>query len=359
MIEIAKSIIVLLIMMSLFYIWGRGTTELCGVKTRNVALMELLGLCLFFVVQQITVQPLVFTHNSMHVTAIVDGIVVLAVTGFMFYINIRHKSVKVDSNNGLDSIKLLFAAVGVLATVCMMIVAYNMMYRGYDTSYYIGIMNSFVYDGRFWTRDGFRGLWPTDFIPLHYAISCYYPVWAIVAYITGIPVRIFAMFAVKGLLIVLFSCVCFCYGYELLGDHIKTGEDNRWLNRFNLGFAFISITALMSLFLSEEHSLVGMMYLRGYESKGYCAAVVCPLCLLILIKICKNPTDDSLWKMLAVVAWASMPIAMSSMAIIPLAIGIAGIILMITEKRIWSILVRCLICVIPNIAMMAWYMLGK
>ncbi|MBR1571637.1 MAG: hypothetical protein IJ655_02740 [Lachnospiraceae bacterium] len=359
MIEIAKSIIVLVIMMSLFYIWGRGTTELCGIKTRNVALMELLGLCLFFVVQQIVVQPLVFTHNSLHVTAIVDAIVVIVISGILVYVHTSRRSVAGKIFYKLNSVQLLFAAVGILATICMMIVAYNMMYRGYDTSYYIGIMNSFVYDGKFWTRDGFRGLWPTDFIPLHYAISCYYPVWSIVAYITGIPVRIFAMFSVKGLLIVLFSCVCFCYGYELLGDHIKEGEDNRWLNRFNLGFAFISITALVSLFLSEEHSLVGMMYLRGYESKGYCAAVVCPLCLLILIKICKNPTDDSLWKMLAVVAWSSMPIAMSSMAIIPLAIGIVGVILMVTEKRFWPIFIRCLICVIPNIAMMAWYMLGK
>ena len=352
MIEIIKSIVVMLVMLALMLVWGNGTSKLCNIKTKNYAFKEILGLCSFFIVQQLVIVPMIYIRNDMKIIAMLDVIVVAFLSVFMLFL-MKPEKIKLSLQNRL------LASFGILATIGLMVVAFHMVYRGYDTTYYIGVMNSFVYDEKFWTRDGFRGLWPTDVIPLHYAISCFYPMWSIVAYITGIPVRILVMFATKGMLVVLFSCVGFCVGYELLGDEIKRDNHTKWVNRFNLGFAMVIFDAFLCLFLNEGHSIAGMLLMRGYESKGYCAAVICPFFLLLLVKLCRNPSDNAVWKILALVAWASIPIAMSSMAIIPLAIAIVGFILIVTERKFWPVFIRCLICVIPNLFMMAWYMLGK
>lgn len=351
MIQIVKSVGLMLLLVGMFYLWGESFTRLLKINISNKTYNIILGFFVFFIIAELIIIPMIMLYN--HLEVIAGIIMVIAIIITIMSVIIIAKGTKSHRVNQFHWLHVLaFASV-----FGLVFVSYNMMYRGYDPCYYIGEMSTFVYDKSFWTRDAFVGLRYTDVIPLHYALSCYYPVWAIWAYVTGIPVRILVMHTVKGLCVILFACVCYCWGYELFGlngDDLKTTDKAPML-----GSLFVIVVCVLCFYLSDEHSLVGMMLMRGYESKGFCAAVVAPMCTLMLIKLCRNYKDQFTWKMLAVTAWASMPVAMSSMAVIPLAIGIVGLALMIINREFKYIFIRCAICVAPNVLLMAWYILGK
>lgn len=215
-------------------------------------------------------------------------------------------------------------------------------------------MNAFLYYGQFWTKDAFMGMAEASEIPLHYALSCFYPLFSIMAYVFHVEARLIAMYMVRALCVILFACTAYTWGYDLFVK--DDGVSNR---KSNYGHIFTVCCLILGLFTLSEHSSAFMMMVRGYESKGYCAAVVAPMCTYALVRLCQDVRSQSNWRFLALIAWASMPVAMSSMAIIPLAIGIVGLTLMIMHKEIWNIFWRCLACVIPNLLLMAWYVLAE
>ena len=206
-------------------------------------------------------------------------------------------------------------------------------------------MASFLYYGKFWTRDAFMGMLYTPTIPLHYALSCFYPFFSILAYIFHVDARLIAMYTARSLCVLLFGCVAYAWGNELFFQDRKKS------------LLFVITAILLSMFLLDDHSYAFMMVVRGYESKGYCAAIVMPMCALALIRLFRSASEEN-WKLLGLISWASMPIAMSSMAIVPTAIVIAAVVMMIHEKKVQSILVRTGLCILPNVILMVWYVLG-
>ena len=220
-------------------------------------------------------------------------------------------------------------------------------YAGWDIAYYIGEMNEFLYHNSFWTHDALEGgtLALINGVPrinLHYAQSSYYPFWAILCRIFNIEARLMVLYTARALCVILSTMVAYCIGEEVFGDRKRAN-------------ALACVFLVLALYATASHSSAAMMIQRGYESKGYCAAVVAPAIFLALYKVAKDYTDREAWIFTGLIAWASMPIAMSSMAIIPGAIIVVSISLMIYHRKFVPIFKPALICVLPNAAYMLWY----
>lgn len=342
MLQLLRCALCLIVLLLLFTVWGQGVGKRLVSGEMMLPLQILRGFFSFFIVAQFIIIPMVFLHVSLHGTTIVLGLVVGAITIYMLIAGRR---------NFCKMVSCIHLSVGMCVALvvlaCVLLVAIRQQYLGYDTCYYVGQMNAFLQYDAFWTRDAFSGMAETSVIPLHYALSCFYPLWSIVAYVFHIEARLMAMYTVRALCVVLFSCVAFLWGYELGGQKEK------------YGYAFLTICLLIGMFSLSEHSSTFMMMVRGYESKGYCAAVVGPMCAYALIRLFKNVESKENWRLLGMVAWASVPVAMSSLAVIPVAIAIGGIVMMIENRRFWSLFWRCFVCIVPNMIYMGWYVLGR
>lgn len=351
MLQLIRCFICLIILLMLVLIWGYSVSNRMKIDNRHLPMQILLGFFAFFFVMQLIIIPVVFLHNSLHFAAVlVVGISILITVWMLwrdrlgFWKKIKRMPI---TSWFIVTLSVLF---------CMMLLAVLQSYPGYDTCYYAGEMNAFLYYGKFWTRDAFFGLAESSVLPLHYALSCFYPLFSILAYLFRVDVRLIVMYTARALCVLLFACVAYSWGYSLFERRKDDGtlEQNRHRN----GCIFTATCLVLSLFLLDDHSSAFMMMVRGYESKGYCAAVVAPMCTYALIQLCREVESSSHWRLLGLVAWSSVPIAMSSMAVIPVAIAIVGLTLMIVHKKFWRIFVRCLICVMPNLIWLAWYVLG-
>ena len=342
MIQIIQSVGIVILLLSIFIIWGYSIAKWLSLRIPHLPMQLLIGFFGFFIVMECIILPVVFLKNSLKLATILCISAVFLITGVMLAMH------KISFLKNVREIKNgIWLIVAGVVTVIMVGTSVLQQYVGYDTTYYVGEMAAFVSSDKFWMKDACRGLEYQPTVPLHYALSCFYPMFSILAYVFHVSARIVAMYVARGLCVFLFGQVTFCWGYELFEQ-----------NKIN-GYIFSIICYVLVLFTMDNHSLAFMMMVRGYESKGYCAAIVAPMCTLALIKLCKDYRDKMSWHLLGIVTWASMPIAMSSMAILPAAIGCVGLALMICHKEIKYIFLRCLICVLPNVVLMAWYLLGS
>ena len=341
MLQLVKCIVIIFLFLFMFTLWGHSVSRWLSIETPHLPMQMLVGFFAYFVVMEVVILPVVFLYNSLKLATILTLLVTLILTIVMLC---RHRGGFWTNVKQIEFGLWTFVAVIVLCFVTG--VAVFQQYLGYDPTYYIGEMTAFLNYGEFWTRDALKGMEMVSKIPLHYALSCFYPLFSIVAYIFHVEARIMALYVVRGLCVLLFGATTFCWGYELFDRQKKNG------------YIFTIICCVLSMFLLDDHSLSFMMLVRGNESKGYCAAVVAPMCVLALLRLCKNVESKSDWRLLGLVAWASMPVAMSSMAIIPVAIAVVGLSLMRCYRRFWYIFIRCFLCVVPNIILMLWYVAG-
>lgn len=366
MIQLFRCVLCLIVMLVICGIWGYSVSRMLKIHIPHLSLQILCGFFAYFIVTEVLILPVVFLHNSLKLATILIVAMTCVITVMMFIV---HRL------GFLENVKKIqwniWTMLALLITIVATVIAVFQSYSGYDTAYYIGEMNAFLYYGQFWTRDAVTGMVATPVIPLHYALSCFYPLFSVLAGIFHVEARLMALYVVRAQCVLLSSCVAYTWGYELFAkrndsDAEKNIKGGDLLQNKNLAYkashnyacGFVIACLLLGMFALSDHSSAFMMMVRGYESKGYCAAVVAPMCTYALILLCKNSNDTSAWSLLGLIAWASMPIAMSSMAVIPLAIGIIGLVLMIANREFFSVFWKCFLCVLPNLCLMAWYMLG-
>lgn len=335
-----KCIFIILLLLLLFAIWGEGVSRLLSIATPHLPLQILIGFFSVFIVMEVVILPVEFLHNELRFAAILIVGVVCLITAWMLY---RDHMAFLKNVKQIRVTPLLVVAVMVLGGITCVAMLYQ--FNSYDTAYYIGEMSAFLYHGEFWTRNAFAGLIQDNGIPLHKALSCFYPFFSVLAYLFHVEARLIAMYTARGLCVLLFGCTAYSWGYELFCRDKKRA------------LIFMVVCLSMMLFLLDDHSFARMMMMRGYESKGYCAAIVTPMCVLALLLLCREASTAN-WHLLGLVSWASMPIAMSSMAVIPVAVVIVAIALMICEKKIWGVCKRAVICILPNMILMGWYVIA-
>lgn len=359
MLQLIKCMLCIVLLLVIFSIWGYSIAWRLKISVKHLPMQILVGFFGFFIVMEVVILPVVFLHNSLDLATGLVVSVIVAITAWMLWRD------KLGFLQNIKRISITPWLVVVVVIVCfMMVLSVLQQYLGYDTCFYIGSMNSTLYYGEFWTHDAMGGLVESTGIPLHYALSCFYPLGSVLAYLFHVDARLMAMYTIRALCVLLFGCVAYSWGYGLFGcreNHVDVSlidENGVERTRQRNGALFTIICMILCMFLMDDHSSSFMMIVRGYESKGYCAAIVAPMCAYALIQLCRDVESISNWRLLGLIAWASMPIAMSSMAVIPVAIAVVGLVLMICHKQIGMILRRCIYCVLPNMILMVWYVLG-
>lgn len=343
MIQIVSCGMMLIILFAVFYFWSNIPQKIFGITWKTISEKIIYGFFTYFICFQIVAMPLVWLKRTVTEVSILWGLIVLAVTSIL--IGTKGKNLKRDMGKAVGLVRekkvlILMTAVVVEITCFSVLQSYN----GWDTVYYIGNMESALETNHFFFYDGFAGT-KLEFLNLHEALSMFYVHFIVMGRIFHVNARIMAFYGMRALCVLLAAMIVYCFGRRLLrGDEKKAA----YLVMAWLAFGFLEMVL---------HATSFFLFVRGYEAKGFAANVVIPAVLYAILGLIQDCSKRRRWVELGLAVFASVPISLTNLVVVPCAVAIMALVIMIQKRNIIPIFLRSLICVLPNIAFAMVYML--
>lgn len=303
----------------------------------NLKLYEtwIAGFFLYFGVFQIVALPLVILQIPFHVLCylwlavciIWDGLVVIFFRNEMkSVIHQMHVWMK-QQRGGL----LAGAVFCILFTCCFHGIQ---QYVSWDTSYYIGTVNTTLYTDTMYVYNGNSGI-REGYLELRYALSTFYMHSAVFCRLGHISALMLQKYVMGSVCICMHGLMVFSIGKKLFRE-----DDRQALKllilEIVLNYGFCTIYTTSSFLL-----------IRAYEAKGFCANVI--LTGIFYIALCFRSTTrkKEYWMLLFLIAFSSIPVSMSAILIVPVMIVIILAAELIMKRDI-QIVGKGILCLIPN-----------
>lgn len=344
MVQVFMCGVIICVLLGIFWIWGGWVQKILNISLEGLAEQIIFGFLAYFIFFQIIALPVVLLKQSLTLlTWMWYGMVLITFLGML----VKRKIFAVYFCNDVKALlKVLKMKIGivVIAAVCLAAAfAALQAYNGWDVGMYIGGINKSLSTDTFYFYNGNVGSRQAN-LNLRYALSMFYVHFTVLCRVFHIEARIMMFYCVRVLCVILAAMVVYIWAKKLFSNQT---EKAAWM---------VFIWLIFNWFMNGEYTTASFLFLRGYEAKGFCANVVLPLLLYGIYCLVQENVQEN-WKKLFLIAYASVPISMSSLAIVPVAIGIMGVLLLIREKHFSPIIRTCFLCVLPNLCYLFIYML--
>lgn len=353
--QLAACICILAISIAVFYLLGKA---LCIRLHWDVGASEVVcaGFFLYFALFQIVAEIMIFTKQKLHVLGqvwLALLVLILAAAAFVLYSEYKKKKNKkgktyVKIRPAFSTRMLLFVMASAVLCECILAVLLQRSI-GWDFAYYIGNMATSVSTDTMYLFDGSSGFL-REHMELRYALSSFYMNTAWISQMTGVPVLLLQKYVMGVLCVLLTNFIVYSFAMEVFV--------------YDRGRAalLVVITIVMTIFWNVYDTSGQFLMLRSYEAKAYCANVVLPMELYLLYRIWKDDKKRQNWEELFLITFASIPVSMSSLLIVPallvimcLAHVLAG---RLSGKRMeWPFVRGAACCLLPNVCYLAVYFL--
>ncbi len=344
MLQVLECILLLGIYFFLFYQFGQLAERLFRVKA-DVLATFLIGFFFYFGVFQIVALPLIFLKKSLTMLTVswIAVLVVALVGGFIWKRRLyrMHKGRKPEKKIKSPGVWEWLTIALVFTLVWYAAVKYTM---GWDTAYYIGTVNTSLVTDTMYQYNGTTG--QAEYaIPFRYAMSAFYMHTAVMCKIFHLPAMMVQQYVVGSLCIILYAMLLYKMGKLLFhNDETKC-------------MMFIMLGILMNFFFQSDFTTSQFLLMRAYEAKAYCGNVVVMALFCVSLLLLKDSSEKMYWRILFLVAFASVPVSMSSILIAPVMVGVLTLADVILHRNFRSIY-RGMICMLPNMVYLLVYYLS-
>ena len=314
----------------------------CIFKTKGNTLFN--GFFLYFALFEIVALPMIMMQKHLSALRYIWGIVciIVVICGACFALKKRNKNVEKISESIWTRHEpgLCIAIILLLVQTAIALMQPN---NSWDTAFYIGNVVKAMQTDTMYLYDGYTG-WKDTAINLKYAMCSFYMNDAVIGSALGIHGAIVCRWF-NTLVCQFFSAyIVYQLGMEL------------WKAKKS-AYTFVCFWILANLGLSTEFFASSFLVNRSYEAKAFCANIVLPGVLLILLKITKNPIEKENWISLFIINIASVAISSSCLMLVPLLEGIMLLVMIAVKKKAGYIL-HSVICMIPCCFYLLLYLLN-
>lgn len=322
----------------------------------------LMGFFLYFCMFQLIYLPLLFLKMPLHVLQVVWSIVCVLII-FLFFTALAKKYHNLSDQSGAKTISSLIQkrikdikpdnrldftfCLGVIMCLLLALQIYLSVisgFNGWDTAYYISTVVQAVDTDTMYIFDGYSGVRDTV-INIRYAMSSFYMHSALVADIFQVHGAIVCRFFNAVVCHLLSACVIYRIGKEIWQDKKHA-------------CALVIFWILANLGISTMYLPSCFLYIRSYEAKTYCANIVLPVVILVMLQICKNADNKKKWLELMIINIASVAISSSCLLLVPFLEGIWMIVYLVTTKRFAEIW-KMVLCLLPSIFYLGLYIIDR
>lgn len=345
MIDFLKCIFMIMAFLVIFILFGYLGS--CLIKRKSSLVENLvLGVFVYFALFQLFALPLILLKQ--HLTLLADIWVAVVASVLLCSFRVLYKNKTVINGGGFKRILLDKKSIVCYLSMAVMVLFFCYFtaiqnYWGWDTAFYIGTISTTVDTDTMYLINGENGTVETA-LSLRYALSGFYMNSAVFCKVTGISAVKFQKYVMGTLDVVLYFSIIYLLGKTL------------FCNSMTKIAGFIWSVGLVNLFFVSEYTTSQFLILRAYEAKSYCANVVLPAILLMILLLHKDIENRANWKAMFVIMLASVPVSMSSILIAPAMLGIAVLGESIVNKNS-KVLVRGMVCMIPNMVYLVMYLL--
>lgn len=337
MFQLLLSLLLIIIHIVLFLLVGSGLSKLLKLNLSGLETI-LIGFFGYYGIMHLVYLPsmLLRVSFSMFVIlwTIVGSVLLLLI---VIYCN---SQLWVDTKEILREVSTKAKHLMILtAFIICVFVLYQALFNahGYDASFYIGTIGTTLYTDTMFIYHGETG-WPEPRIDFRYALSgVFYMNTAFWCRLLGIPPLMAQKYTFGSLGILLHSALVFMIGLKIF--ELDTSKKK--------AYWFTIVALALNVFFITTYSSSGFLLKRGFEAKSYCANVLFLAVFYLIICLWKNNEMNKYWKALFIIAFASVPITMSSLVILPAMIFIFIISEWIIKKD-KLILLKGSISLIPN-----------
>lgn len=345
MLGVVKCMLALLVYILIFDIWG---TTLSRVLKWEISQVEkaLCGFFVYYLVFQLVYLPFALLKASFTALAYVWTICMVIITVLCIIYLFRKKAAVIH----FEKTYLNVWKYGYVYVICLLsglgiIYCVLQHYVGWDTSYYIGLMNEALYSNTIGLYNGDLGVLEKT-LPIRYVLSGFYMQFAVCSKLLQVKPVIVSFYMVRALCVILSEVIVFSIGKLLFDKKTKPA------------CLMALVWLCINMMWYTEHATPLFLIRRSYEAKGYCSNVVLPMvfyCLLRLYQEKGKRKND--WQILFLCCAASVSISMSCLVTVPVMVLIGVFVLSVFEKNM-KYIVYGLLCLLPNIIYGALYLLN-
>ncbi len=342
---VIRYILSALIMLALFQVWGQAASGVFRFRTKSLVFTEIFGFFIYYGVFQIAALPLILMKKSVTLLSEIWVLACLAaIAVFVIFFIIKkpwqawkHRKTSVKWQT------VLLAAIVVAALVIFAVYAALLAEESWDSAYYMGTLSTSLYTDTMYQFNGTTGI-KEQYLDFRYALSSFYMQTVVMAKWTGLPAYALQRFVMKPLAIFLSGMV-----YYLIGMLIFHRDRQKSLYT-------VLFSILVNLIFVSEFSSAKFLVVRGYEAKGYCANVVLPAVIFCMLLLWYRKKRKKLWQILFLVNFATVPVSMSSLFIVPILTALMTLAMIVTERK-WKYFWYAFVCCIPNFCYLFAYWL--
>ena len=228
-----------------------------------------------------------------------------------------------------------------LIVVAFIVVSFTMAYHalnvnlGWDAAFYVGTINTTLITDTMFIFRGDTGRLSTA-IDMRYALSGGFymntAVWSKVLNVHPLPLQIYT---VGSLGIILHSMITFMIGKKIFKTDI------------NKSYLLMTVLLILNFLFITPFTSSSFLLHRSFESKSFAANVIFFAVFYIALSLWKSHKPDKYWIMLFIISFASVPISMTSLAIVPFMVLVIILCEAITSKD-WTVLVKGGASLVPN-----------
>lgn len=334
MIEFAMCILVFAVLCMEFLVYGIAAGKILNLDLR-IYEIEITGFFVYFGIFQLAALPLILWKQPFQLLFYLWIAICLVCNG---YVLLKARSelwnalcqihTRIRQQNRL---LLCTAVLFILFTCCYHGVQ---QYIGWDTSYYIGTVNTTLYTNTMYIYNGNSGA-AEAYLDLRYALSSFYMHSAVLCRLWHISALMMQKYVAGSICICMHGLLVFAIGKKLFPGKDKTA------------LLFLILETALNYGFYTSYTTSSFLLIRGYEAKGYCANVIIPALFYMALCFQKTAKNRTCWIMLFLIGFASVPISMSSILIVP----VMMVVILVTEwliKKDRRLLCYGIICVIPN-----------
>lgn len=303
----------------------------CIIRKKGNTLFN--GFFLYFALFEIVALPMIMMQKHLSALRNIWGIVciIVVICGACFALKKRNRNFGKISESFLTRQKPGLYVVIILLLV-QTTIALLQPNNSWDTAFYIGNVVKSMQTDTMYLYDGYTG-WKDATINLKYAMCSFYMNDAVIGSALGIHGAVVCRWF-NTLVCQFFSAyIVYQLGMEL------------WKEKKS-AYAFVCFWILANLGLSTEFFAGSFLLNRSYEAKAFCANIVLPGVLYILLKITKNPIEKGNWISLIIINIASVAISSSCLMLVPLVEAIMLVVMIVIKKKPRYIL-HSFVCMIP------------
>jgi len=300
------------------------------------------GGLLYFFFFEIVSLVCIFAQVSLTVFSVLWSVILAVLTAVSVRNRMRQKtSRELPEFPGLEGKIILAVLLILLVFQCYLVLVHQD--ANPDSAFYIGQASTDVYTDTMALFDPYTGLRYEKF-NVRYVLSSFAEHNAYVSKVTGLPAIVQARVVISLLTLIASYFIYWRTAYRLFKrDGVRAALT-------------LIVISVVNLFFNTIFTNATFLLNRSYEGKAVVGNVLIPCVLYLCEKLYEDPDDRQTWIMLFILGPAGVCISMSSLFLLPVAVG-AGVLPVIAAKRKWNRIPQYFLVLLPCVLMLAVYLL--